>query len=122
MIQCWRSAVATNSSKFLLYIYQANLADIMKALKKVSYIKVVPSQTPEACVEYDIEDHELPTFVFLEVKLHILLPRESAIIINHNVPPGHDRDGQVGHGFILPTTKWRRSHHGKTGKPDSYRV
>ena len=43
------------------------MPDIMKALKKVSYIKVVPSQTPEACVEYDIEDHELPTFVFLEV-------------------------------------------------------
>ena len=50
------------------------MPDIMKALKKVSYIKVVPSQTPEACVEYDIEDHELPTFVFLEVKLlHILV-------------------------------------------------
>ena len=47
------------------------MPDIMKALKKVSYIKVVPSQTPEACVEYDIEDHELPTFVFIEVKLHI---------------------------------------------------
>ena len=51
------------------YFYQANLPDVMKALKKVSYIKVVPSQTPEACVEYDIEDHELPTFIFLEVKL-----------------------------------------------------
>ena len=98
----------------------------MKALKKVSYIKVIPSQTPEACVEYDIEDHELPTFIFLEVKLihYILLDGESAIIIiiTGNVPPGHDRDGQVGHRFILSTTKWRRSHHGKTSKPNTYRV
>ena len=56
----------------------------MKALKKVSYIKVVPSQTPEACVEYDIEDHELPTFIFLEVKLTTYCCIAVWRVSNHN--------------------------------------
>ena len=46
---------------------QANLTDLQKALKKVNYIKVPPSKTPEAVSEYDIADHELPTFLFIEV-------------------------------------------------------
>ena len=28
-----------------------------------------PSKTPEAVSEYDIEDHELPTFLFIEVNI-----------------------------------------------------
>ena len=42
----------------------------MKSLKKVSFIKVPPSGTPGACAEYDIEDHELPTFLFIEVTFY----------------------------------------------------
>ena len=36
-------------------------------LQQVSYIKVDPAKTPKASAEYDIADHELPTFIFLEV-------------------------------------------------------
>ena len=54
----------------------------------------------------------------------IFLYGETAIIINQNVPPGHDRDGQVGHRFILSTTKRRWSHHGKiqTNNFDFYKI
>ena len=48
---------------------QANLLDLQKQLKNVSFRKVPPSKTPEAVSEYDIEDHELPTFLFIEVKI-----------------------------------------------------
>ena len=57
-----------------------------------------------------------------ETTNYILLHWESAIIIAHNVPPGHDRDGQAGHGVILSTTKWRRSHHGETSQSNTYCV
>ena len=32
-----------------------------------------PSKTPEAVTEYDIEDHELPTFIFIEVIIFIFI-------------------------------------------------
>ena len=41
-------------------------------LKQVSYIKIDPGKAPKACAEYDIADHELPTFIFLEVKYMII--------------------------------------------------
>ena len=38
-----------------------------RLLPIVSVIKVPPSKTPEAVTEYDVADHELPTFLFIEV-------------------------------------------------------
>merc|ERR1739838_1075891 len=61
------------ANKFVLAIFmesdtemEANLTDLSKMLKTVSYIKVPRSKTPNASAEYDIADHELPTFIFLE--------------------------------------------------------
>ena len=48
---------------------QANLIDLQKQLKNVSFRKVPPSKNPEAVSEYEVEDHELPTFLFIEVKI-----------------------------------------------------
>ena len=52
-----------------MYFTQANLIELQKQLKNVSFRKVPPSKNPEAVSEYDIEDHELPTFLFIEVKV-----------------------------------------------------
>lgn len=53
----------------IMYFTQANLIELQKQLKNVSFRKVPPSKNPEAVSEYDIEDHELPTFLFIEVKV-----------------------------------------------------
>ena len=55
--------------QLISYFAQANLIDLQKQLKNVSFRKVPPSKNPEAVSEYDIEDHELPTFLFIEVKV-----------------------------------------------------
>merc|ERR1719318_594976 len=61
------------ANKFVLAIFMesdtemdASIPELAKMLKRVSYIKVDPSKTPKARDEYDIADHELPTFIFLE--------------------------------------------------------
>ena len=56
----------------ILYL-QASIPELAKMLKQVSYIKVDPSKTPKACEEYDIAEHELPTFIFLEVQRFLIM-------------------------------------------------
>ena len=73
-----------------------------------------PSKTPEAVSEYDIEDHELPTFLFIEVNICQDV-RLSEVLPNSS---GHDRDGQVGHWAVLPATQRRRRYDREAGKPD----
>jgi len=62
-----------SSNKFVLAIFMdsstemdASIPELAKMLKQVSYIKIDPGKAPKACAEYDIADHELPTFIFLE--------------------------------------------------------
>merc|ERR1712013_904975 len=68
-----------SSNKFVLAIFMdsstemdASIPELAKMLKQVSYIKIDPGKVPKACAEYDIADHELPTFIFLEVKYMII--------------------------------------------------
>ena len=77
-------------------------------------MKVSPSKTPEAVAEYDIEDHELPTFIFIEVTS---ATRFLDILSNLSFS-GYDWDGQTCHRAVISAIKWWRGDHRKVGEPD----
>jgi len=61
------------ANKLILVIFQdasseleADVEETARKISNVKYLSLDPSKVPEATKEYDIADHELPTFLFLE--------------------------------------------------------
>jgi hypothetical protein len=48
---------------------EANLLELSKSLKQVKFIQVSLSKAPSQVKKYDIADHELPTFVFIQTEI-----------------------------------------------------
>jgi len=63
------------ANKYVLVIFmekdtenEANFPELTKKFKQVTFIQVPPSSAPNLVSEYDVQPHELPTFLFIEDK------------------------------------------------------
>ena len=60
-----------------MFLLQVDMPSVAKSpnhkdkMKDVTFMMVKPRSCPAACKDLEIEDHELPTFVFYEVNSQI---------------------------------------------------